>query len=240
MSWELEIFGDENDLRALGHSLRKEEYLIQEKDGHFVLCGPVFSKFQDARAVREHGGKIVKSLSGLARLLLGSQKEITTGAVFEITENGGKNIFYTPDPVTIKLKASMAVSAIVISKDGKIIEECRPADPAPSFLKKALEHVVVERALKLRDEDNLDWVALFRLVEVIESDIPMNEMTAKGWISKNRIRLFKQTANSQKAIGDQARHGKDTCVPPPKPIKLSEARRLVDDLLKKWLSWKMA
>jgi len=238
MSWELEIFGDENDLRALGHSLRKEEYLIQEKEGHFVLCGPVFSKFQDARAVREHGGKIVKSLSGLARLLLVSEKEIKTGAVFEIPENGGTNIFITPDPVTMRFKASLAVSAIVISKEGKIIEERRPTDPVPSLVKKSLDYEVVGRALRLRDEDHLGWVKLFRLFEVIESDISINEMTAKGWISKSRIRLFKQTANSQKAIGDKARHGKDTCVPPPKPMKISEARRLVDDLLKKWLSWK--
>ena len=238
MSWELEIFGDENVLKALSHSLREKEHVIQEKDEHFVLCGSVFSKFQDAAEVRECGKKIIKSLSGLARVLLGSEKEIKTGTVFEITENGRKNIFYTPDPVTLKIKASLAVWAIVISKDGKIIEECRPADPVPTFLKKALEHDVVERALRLRDEENLGWVELYRVFEVIDSDIPIKEMTANGWTSKNRIELFKRTACSVEAIGDQARHGKSVGDPPSKPMKLSEARSLVDDLLKNWLSWK--
>ncbi|MCA9473456.1 MAG: hypothetical protein MRJ96_11920 [Nitrospirales bacterium] len=235
MSWEVEILGDETVLRALGKALEDQEWIIMEKDGHFVLTGPVFTKFTDAESVREHGKKIIQSLSGMARLLLGTEKKISPGAVFEITENGGKNIFITPDPVVLKLSASMAVSAIVISKDGKIIEESRPADPAPAILKKSLAHEVVERALRLRNEDDLDWVKLYRLFEVIESDVPIDVMVANGWASRNKISLFKQTANSQKALGDQARHGKDPCLPPPKPMKISEAREMIDALLKKWL-----
>lgn len=227
--------GDNKVLQSLSHSLRGDEYILQERDGHFFMWGPGFSEIQDSGEVREHGKRIIKSLSGIARILLGSEKEITTGAVFEITETGVKNIFITPDPVTIQIKASMTVSATVISKEGKIIEERRSAAPAPTFIKKSLKYEVVERALRLRDEDHLGWVELYRLFEVIESDVPSHEMVAKGWISKNKISDFKRTACSPEAIGDLARHGKSIGDPPSRPMKLSEARGLVDDILKKWL-----
>ena len=84
----------------------------------------------------------------------------------------------------------------------------------------------------------LDWVDLYRIYEVIESDMGRSVILAKRWATNADIKLFKHTANSVAATGDQARHGKETSTPPVKPLTLSEARALVDTLLRAWLAHK--
>jgi hypothetical protein len=64
-------------------------------------------------------------------------------------------------------------------------------------------------------------------------------MKTKGWVTNRQVDRFKRTANSQKAIGDKARHGKDPYEPPTEPLSLSEARALIDGLLKVWLDEKV-
>ncbi|GJL62896.1 MAG: hypothetical protein NPIRA04_15500 [Nitrospirales bacterium] len=237
MAWEIEIKGDEDVLLALSRTdevKKEEEYVLEGRDNKFVLCGKAFLQFQDAEKVREYGEKVTKLLSGTARIHLGSQKKISMIAVLKINENGAKDIFVIPDPANFRVEASMSVSAVVMTKDGKIKEEPHPAKSVFKCITKALKNEAVAKALRLRDEDNLEWVQLYRIYEVIESDIPKKDMVNKGWSSKKKIDLFKQTANSVKAIGDQARHGKEYTEPPSKPMDIWEAKGLVDDLLKQW------
>ncbi|MEG4045697.1 hypothetical protein [Microcoleus sp. Pol17_C1] len=58
------------------------------------------------------------------------------------------------------------------------------------------------------------------------------------WITKDKISQFTHTANSQSAIGDDARHGVDKHAPPKEPMSLYEADALIMTLLQKWLQWK--
>lgn len=71
MSWEIAISGDENDLRALAHALRDTDYLIHEKDGLFILTGPVFSNLRDADSLREQTPSPMKPISPKCRNGLG-------------------------------------------------------------------------------------------------------------------------------------------------------------------------
>ncbi len=56
--------------------------------------------------------------------------------------------------------------------------------------------------------------------------------------TKDKISQFTHTANSQSALGDDARHGVDRNDPPKEPMSLSEADALIRNLLQKWLQWK--
>lgn len=56
--------------------------------------------------------------------------------------------------------------------------------------------------------------------------------------TKDKISQFTHTANSQSAIGDDARHGVDRNDPPKEPMPKSEAEALIRNLLKQWLEWK--
>src|SRR6266849_8946952 len=94
------------------------------------------------------------------------------------------------------------------------------------------------KALRLRDDDSRGWVELYRLYEVIESDIGRPVIVANGWVSDRDIGRFKHTANSVEAAGDEARHGKEETDPPARPLSLAEARTLIDRLLSGWLAFK--
>ena len=87
--------------------------------------------------------------------------------------------------------------------------------------------------------DAHDWVGLYRLYEVIEADVGGEDKIVKaGWTTKKAIGRFTRTANSPDAIGDAARHGKQSGEPPPNPMDLSEAISLVKVILHNWLRTK--
>jgi len=98
---------------------------------------------------------------------------------------------------------------------------------------------VVAKALRLRNADNLDWVDLYRLYELIENDVgrPMHQL---GWASRSELDRFARTANSVAAAGDKARHGVERTHPPRKPMTFSHARELIDRIMKAWLGWKVS
>ena len=91
----------------------------------------------------------------------------------------------------------------------------------------------VQRILHLRDTATLDWVALYRILEAIKASV---DVVAQGWVPKNELKRFKHTANSVAAVGDEARHGTEPQRPPKQPMKIEEARTLIDSILTHWLT----
>ena len=235
MRWEIQLAGDPADLRMLSKSLNKPELLVSEENGQFALRSTEFESLDSTDAVRNKARELITAMSGCARLFLETSQPIEVGAVTEIGKDGARNIFVSPEPAILRLRST--VSVVIKHSDGTI-ETRRPTDPVPALIKAALQHEVVARALRLRNVGTLEWVDLYRLYEVIESDVPRKNIESKGWATKNQIDRFKHTANSQKAVGDKARHGKDPYSPPKNPMSLSEARTLIDNLLKAWLQKK--
>jgi hypothetical protein len=73
------------------------------------------------------------------------------------------------------------------------------------------------------------WGSLYCLYEVIEEDVgSIDKIANEGWATKTSIKRFKHTANSPSAIGDAARHGKESTTPPARPMELGEARALIE------------
>jgi hypothetical protein len=233
MKWEVQLTGDAADLRMLNKSFNEPDVSISEASGQFVLRSTEFDLLCTSRAVRNKAQEIVTAISSTARLLLGAHQPIELGAVFEVQEDGRRYTFIFPAPATLRLRGTLF--SIVIKRADGTEETHYPAEPGPHWVKAALQHEVVARALRLRDIGDLEWVDLYRLYEVIASDVPAREMQEKAWVLGRQIDLFKRTANSQKAIGDKARHGKDPYDPPKNPMSLSEARALIDSVLKAWL-----
>ena len=232
MKWEVQLAGDAGDLKKLGRALNKEDISVSEENDQFVLRSLHFETLETADAVRHKAQELVTALSGIVRLLLGSPRPIRIGTIRQIIGNGSR-VFVVSGSATLKLR--VGEPTVVIHRFGGSIEANRPMDPAPTWVNLALQHEVVARALRLRNADDLEWVDLYRLYEVIESDTPLTNMEAKGWITGRQVRRFKRTANSQKIVGDKARHGKDPYDPPKDPMTFSEARSMVDNLIKVWL-----
>lgn len=234
MNWEVDIAGDLTDLRLLQKAFCSDDFSLTEKNGKFVLRATAFDGMNDVDEVRAKAKELVTSLSGASRALLGAQKQLEVGGVTLIRPDGTKNHFVLVEPAAISVRG-LPVSVRVTKSDGSV-EEHHAADPVRQWLDVAVKNPTVAKALRLRDKGGLDWVELYRLYEVIESDIPKHEIVQKSWASKKEIRLFKRTANSPAVLGDEARHGKEQYQPPANPMSIREARSLVERILRKWIS----
>jgi hypothetical protein len=100
-----------------------------------------------------------------------------------------------------------------------------------------MRNPVIAKALRLRNSDDLDWVDLYRLYEVIKSDVG-RLIHQLGWARHDELQRFSHTANSVAATGDKGRHGVERSRPPSKPVSLSDARELIDRILLAWLAYK--
>lgn len=64
--------------------------------------------------------------------------------------------------------------------------------------------------LMLEDDEDLDWVAAYSALEVVEQDLASRQMNGVvlGWWTKAERNRFTATANSVEVLGSRARHGK--------------------------------
>ncbi|WP_373535905.1 hypothetical protein [Microcoleus sp.] len=109
-----------------------------------------------------------------------------------------------------------------------------------SWRKLAEEDEIVKNVFRLLREFQPTWINLYKVYEIVKRDAGKKKKIDRieQWITKNKISQFTHTANSQSAIGDDARHGVDHNDPPKEPMSLSEAESLIMTLLKQWLQCK--
>jgi len=153
--------------------------------------------------------------------------------VTAVEADGTRAAFLQPQSAALNFKTCLA--HCVTYRDGTI-EEHRPFESIQNWLAKAIRNPVAVRVLRLRNTDDLSWSDLYRLYEVIEHDVGgATAIERAGWSSGALLERFTRSANSLHAAGDQARHGVERTDPPRNPLTLSEARELIDKLLRAWL-----
>jgi len=230
MPWEVQLTGDPTDLRMLTDAFTGGEVQVAQPGQECVLRSSQFELLDSAASVRECAIELVTALSGSARLVLGARQAIGVGAVYRVRPDGKRDITVL---VGQALSHERALPITVVHGT----QIYRPADPISMWLPLVAQDPVVAKALRLRDADDLDWVDLYRLYEVIENDVG-HLMHRLGWASRNELNRFARTANSVAAAGDKARHGVERNDPPPNPMSLAHARELIDRIMRAWLEWK--
>lgn len=235
MRWEVQLTGDPTDLQMLADAFTGGKIQVAQSGGEYVLRSSKFELLDSAAAVRQCATELGTALSASARLVLDAREAIGVGAVYRVRPDGKRDI--TVLPGTVVSYARPLPVAIVQTCPDATIQTRRPADPISKWLPVTMQDSIVAKALRLRDADDLDWVDLYRLYEVIWNDVG-RLIHQLGWGSRNEVERFARTANSVAAAGDKARHGIESTDPPPKPMPLSDARELIDRIMKAWLSWK--
>jgi hypothetical protein len=232
MKWEVQLNGDTHDLRELAKSLTNDELRIIERDQQFFLETVRFSKLTSSDEVTSVTSDILPILTGAVRLSLGGRTPLQIANIAKVREDGGRDIFVSVSD-TIHVRATVGVE--ITRSDGSI-EVLNPADKVFNWVSIAFSNDNVAKALRLLGANEHDWVSLYRLYEVIEADVGgIDKIASEGWATKKAIRRFKHTANSPGAIGDSARHGKESSEPPVEPMDLGEAVPLVEVILHNWL-----
>jgi hypothetical protein len=232
--WVVQLAGDATDLAALAQSLTGKDINISHDGQDYVLVSDQFGEKDDAGAVRQKAEELVAVLNGASRLALDSIQSIRVGAVYRRREDGKRDIFVFPEPAVIRFRA-FAPTVKLTHADGSV-EEFHPADPVKQWAGVALKSDAVTNVFRIIAGGTLDWVNLYRVLEVVGSDVGgLDAIDANGWATKSSMRLFKYTANSPGALGLDARHGAETTQPPKHPMTISEARALVNSIVHAWL-----
>lgn len=111
-------------------------------------------------------------------------------------------------------------------------ERVNQADPVVGWLMAGLRNDSVAKVLRLYANTPPTWNNLYRIFEVVEQDVGGRKyIEQQGWATDKSLERFKRTANSVSAIGDEARHGKESTQPPSNPMTLPEAKSLIETIL---------
>jgi hypothetical protein len=121
------------------------------------------------------------------------------------------------------------------------VEQYNQADPIPDWMILANSDGNVRKVIRLFGKGVNDWTSLNRVYEVIKHDmVGDSNIVDKEWTTQRQIVLFRRTANSVTAAGDNARHGVETTEPPSDPMQLTEASAFIENLVHNWIRWKQS
>jgi hypothetical protein len=202
------------------------------KEGQYILESSRFDSLASPEEVTAEANRILKILTGATRLSLDGRTPIKIGSIDQLGEDGKRIVF---EKISLHAYMRATVNCEIPHDDGTI-EVANPADNVSQLLKVALQDEAVETALRQFGVGEHNWVSLYRILEVIEGDVGgLKEIRDRGWVSMKSIKRFKSTANSCKAVGDEARHGIENTQPPKDPMSLSEARSFISQILHNWL-----
>ncbi len=123
--------------------------------------------------------------------------------VAHVNDKGGIDQYVFPESISTKWKAQSRVVVRTVDANNNLVPD------VPTFLethtKMALTDQAVRRALRMWRVFARDWVNLYKILEVVQSDVG-GKITKNGWATSLEIERFKHTANSYLAIGDESRH----------------------------------
>lgn len=233
--WMVEIEAEEFDLRRLLNLNYLPNISIRTEGDRHYLRSDEFDGCTEAAEVVYKGANILNVINGIAQLEVQDWCYVKFRGVARDEPDGSRTQFLFAKSVG---ESRMSADAVVIKADGTI-----DTSREPSFLEKAFavagRDARVEKAMRIYGTREHNWVNLYIIYEIIESDVGGRQtLVNSGWSSDARIRNFKHTANSVGAVGDEARHGKELNTPPAKPMSLSEAKEFIATLLKEWVNSK--
>jgi len=231
-NWSVQLFGNRFDLEDLSKWFTTTDLqVVKESDG-FYLKSDLFETIEEAEHVRTLAQEMLQRLVGAAKLFRTNFMSVELGEVTRQEDDKQRHRY-----------VSLSASIVVRSKTSSILtvngrEETPPKVPLPAvWAAVAKDDKKVLQALRLWANNPDSWDNLYKILEVIESDVG-GAIYCNGWVSKTEVRRFTQTANSAEALGDEARHTKRHVPPPPRPMTIKEAIQLMKALLQKWIASK--
>lgn len=232
MKWKVRLEGDERGLEDLADSFDDDPEIFEDEGNYFVWSSR-FEDLDDAGEVREVAQELVQYIRNFGERDSLWVEELEISHVHEILDDGSEHTYVRAEAATVQVKAGPVRVQPASDEDEGPVH--LPADRTQEWTQLALEDDKVAELAELLDQGD-DWVNLYRIYEFIQANIESDDnIVAQGWWSQNEKDLFKRTANSREAIGDDARHGQERTEPPRNPISHAEAKRLIDTLIDHWL-----
>ena len=235
MEWRIILSGNPAEIEDLSQALTDADVTIRREGEEYVLMAASLQSLQSADAVKAEAERLIAHLDGAAHLALDVQTPIQLLRVACVKDDGTSCQFVW---VTDSIRAMERFGLATVCHDGQI-EQHTPNQLMAGWLGLADDNENVAKALRLLGNRNMNWVDLYRLIEVVEHDVGgRDEIKKRGWATTDDLGRFRHTANSVAASGDNARHGKEETQPPVRPMSLDEGRAFVEPVVRAWLQFR--
>jgi len=231
MKWLVLLDVEKSDFDKLSNLLRSsDEFSLIPENSKYYLTSSRWESLTNHSAVYLEATKPLQDISAIARIHFTRFPLLKPDMIYEVDEEG-KRQGRRALSATINVGSSCSVS-IQLEGGQDIIRNLE----FESWRKLAEEDEIVKNVFRQITDFEHNWINLFKVYEIVNKDAGKKKI--EQWITKDKISQFTHTANSQSAIGDDARHGVDKHAPPKEPMSLYEADALIMTLLQKWLQWK--
>jgi len=224
-----------SDFDNLSNLLRSsDEFSLIPVNSEYYLTSSRWESLTNESDVYCEATKPLQEISAIARIHFTGFPLLKPDIICVVDEEGKLHR-------RVALSATLRVDSSSFSIKLEGGQDIIPILEFDSWRKLAEEDEIVKDVFRQFRDFEHNWINLYKVYEVVDKDagkINKKIDRIEQWITKKKISQFTHTANSQKAIGDDARHGVDKNAPPPEPMSLSEAQALIRNLVKQWLQWK--
>ena len=166
MKWRVILNGDPLDLKFLTKSFNSPDYLIQEEGNNFTLLSAAFESSNDPTKIGESAQTFIEHINGGILLAFDSHAPVSSGGVYEIRPDGGRNAYIT---MHAQVRSRAFATSTLTHPDGSV-EETHPGDPVRQWVDLASRDDAVADVLALLGTKSPDWVNLYRIYEIVEKD----------------------------------------------------------------------
>ena len=226
----VKLIAEKIDINDIKTQLNASSWKITEEPDGFFLSSPILDKLNDPREITSKAKQFLDVINGAANILYSNHKPVDTGIIKQKGENGGYNITVLIDS-TIELRSRMN-GTLTANRD----HETHPIQTTvESWIEKAEKHQSIRDALHFFNE--VTWWNLYKIFEIIRDDVG-GQKGLNRLLDRKKTSHFTQAAQSRELLGDMARHASRKYKRPTTNLTLQEARDLIIELFKNWISKK--
>jgi hypothetical protein len=212
MKWLVLLDVKKSDFDNLSNLLRSsDEFSLMAENGEYYLTSSRWESLTNVSDVYWEATKPLQDISAVARIHFTGFPLLKPDIICEVDEEGKRH-----RRVALSATISVDSSSFSIQLEGgqDIIRNLE----FESWMKLAEEDEIVKNVFRQITDFEHNWINLYKVYEIVNKDAGKKKI--EQWITKDKISQFTHTANSQSAIGDDARHGVDPNDTPKEPMSL--------------------
>lgn len=231
--WCVGLQGNESDLVDLA-GLYADDWKVERQDRCFYLTAPIFDTMNNPSDVYTSAQNLLTIIWGAAQIHYGDLRPVAVDHIKRFGEDGRFVFSSAHCHGRTKVRASLTV----LRADGTV-EGPEPNRAVSAWVSLARNDTTVKKVVDLYATLDHTWRNLYFILEIVQDDMgDWKAFVKHGWVTNDRLKVFKRTAQSSAAIGPEARHGRAKYTPPPHPMTIKEARALTQTILRLWLEAK--
>lgn len=236
MEWIIVLNGNKKDLELLTKHFNSIDLNIAKENNQFLIRSSYlnFKKVKSYNECIKMAQRLLNIINGLSKILLKIENYIKFNSVNLLDKNNRLIKGYT----WINCSLTIVNNNSLMTNDKNI----ELSTNLSKYTEKILSNNDFYRAFIFLHYDKDNWRDLYCVYEVIRDVVgngndKSGEKIIKSWLpdkDKSMINIFTQTANSIKAVKEQARHGKVFDAPKIK-MNLFDAKQLIYKIILIWL-----